>query len=82
MEEDDVRREHLLKISKTLFGPFYKHDETKCMIMLTHTLSCLRQLRISYRFGQLFAEIEDDLQQDVYVQDDVCVFSSPVSEKQ
>ena len=49
----DVKRQYLKKVSNSLFGKQLQYDETECMIMLTHSLSCLRRLEVSEYNGKL-----------------------------
>lgn len=63
MEPADIRREHLVRVSIMLYGKAFENDETQCMIMLTHAMSSLRQLKIVVKGDTITGEL-DDIEKD------------------
>jgi len=59
LDKDDIRRLYLRQVARLLYGNQYEQDETQCMIMLTHALSSLRQLKLTIHGDQILGEFDD-----------------------
>jgi len=53
---------YLRDVSLLLFGKTYNNDETQCMIMLTHTLSALRKLKLTIDGETITGELDESLE--------------------
>lgn len=71
LPKDDIKRSYLKRVSLLLYGPSFENDETQCMIMLTHALSSLRQLKITVKGETLVGELEEVEQEYVEPDNDV-----------
>lgn len=69
--KDDIKRVYLKRVSLLLYGSSFDNDETQCMIMLTHALSSLRQLKITIKGETIIGEIDEVEQEYVEPQNEM-----------
>jgi hypothetical protein len=71
LPKGELKRNYLKRVSVLLYGSSFDNDETQCMIMLTHALSSLRQLKIIVKGDKIYGEIEEVEPEYVDEQNDV-----------
>lgn len=59
LDKNDIRRLYLRQVAQIMYGSQFENDETQCMIMLTHSLSSLRRLKITIHGDQILGEFDD-----------------------
>jgi len=59
LDPDDIRRIYLKQVARLLYGSNFENDETQSMIMLTHALALLRQLKITIHDDYITGEMEE-----------------------